>query len=546
MSDRGLRLVRWVAGIVLVAMMSFQAMAQQPAAEAGIDAEDDTAGAVEPEQPRFDILEYQVEGNSTLPTVDVERAVYPHLGYKKTIADVNKAKEALEQAYRAAGYLTVSVDIPEQRVDQGVVKLRVVEGDVERLKITGSRYYSLGEIRKRVPSIAEGEVPYFPQVQAELGKLNRSQDRTVTPVLRPGQTPGKVEVELKVADKSPLHGGIELNNRATPNTEELRLLGYLRYDNLFQRDHSLAVQYQIAPENYNQVRVLSATYLLPWPNSQNLVAIYAVRSRSSIAAVGDIRVVGDANIYGVRVIRPMRGTDTFNHYFTMGVDYKDFGEAINLVGADTVNNPISYAPLTVGYNANAIGKKGITRYSVLASTALRGWFGNRDSEFQNRRSNANSNYLYVRGEISREQNAWAKSVFVTKFGGQISSQPLVSTEQFFAGGLDTVRGYLEAERAGDNALYGSLEWRTPPLLKPGQYKVDEFFSFGFYDAASVRIRDPLPSQTESFLLRSAGVGMRLKAYKTLTAAWSLGYPFDNGFLTRQHDPRFNFRLAYDF
>ena len=43
------------------------------------------SAAAEQAAPRFDVLEYRVEGNTSLPAVDIERAVYPHLGPEKTV-----------------------------------------------------------------------------------------------------------------------------------------------------------------------------------------------------------------------------------------------------------------------------------------------------------------------------------------------------------------------------------------------------------------------------------------------------------------------------
>ncbi|HQT26565.1 MAG TPA: POTRA domain-containing protein, partial [Burkholderiales bacterium] len=100
----------------------------------------------------FDILEYRVDGNANLlSTLQVEEAVYPHLGVKKTINDVEGARNDLEKAYHDAGYLTVLVDIPEQTVNSGIVHLRVVEGKVGKVRVTGSRYYSMNRILARVP-----------------------------------------------------------------------------------------------------------------------------------------------------------------------------------------------------------------------------------------------------------------------------------------------------------------------------------------------------------------------------------------------------------
>ena len=167
---------------------------------------------------------------------------------------MEQARQALEQAYRDAGYPTVFVDIPEQDVKGGVVRLQVTEGRIERLRITGSRYYSLGKITSEVPSLAAGGIPKMEQVQTELEQINRaSPDRSVAPVLRAGKTPGMVEVELKVKDEVPLHGALEVNNRNTADTTSTRVLGSLRYDNLWQKFHSVSVQYQTAPENTDEV-----------------------------------------------------------------------------------------------------------------------------------------------------------------------------------------------------------------------------------------------------------------------------------------------------
>ena len=146
------------------------------------------AGAPEPEAgSRFDVMEYVVEGNSVLSALAIEEAVYPFLGPGRGIRDVDAARLALEQAYHKGGYLTVFVDVPEQEVKQGTVRLRVTEGRVERQRVSGATYYALGRIKRLTPELAEGNVPYFPQVQKELAQANRSADRRVTPALRAGR-----------------------------------------------------------------------------------------------------------------------------------------------------------------------------------------------------------------------------------------------------------------------------------------------------------------------------------------------------------------------
>ena len=136
--------------------------------------------------------------------------------------------------------------ISPSRMWIGVVILRVVESRVDRLKVTGSRYFSLGRIKEKVPALAEGQVLNVPRAQEQLAKLaDETGDRKVTPVMRAGSTPGTVEVDLQVEDQLPLHGSVELNARNSVNTSRLRLIGQIRYDNLWQRLHSASLQYQV-------------------------------------------------------------------------------------------------------------------------------------------------------------------------------------------------------------------------------------------------------------------------------------------------------------
>lgn len=491
--------------------------------------------------PRFDLTEIRVEGNSVLPTIEIERAVYSHLGEGRGIEDVEKARAALEKAYHDAGYLTVLVDIPEQKVSGGVVRLKVTEGSVERTRITGSRYYSQGAIRAAVPTLAAGTVPHFPQVQDELAQLSRTPDRRVTPVLRPGRTPGKVEVELKVEDSLPLHASVELNNRASPNTSDLRLSALARYDNLWQREHSFSLQAQTSPQDTHEVRVFSGTYTLPVGSANQLLALYAVRSRSNIAALGETTVVGDGNIYGLRAIIPLPARSGYYHSLTLGADYKDFQETVNTLG-EGFNTPIDYVPVVAQYSATHSGEA-TSQFNVGATLGVRGLFGNHDAEFENKRFNARASFLAVRGDLQRTQPLPANWVLHGRLDFQLAKAPLVSSEQFGAGGVDSVRGYLEGERFGDRGWRGQLELRTPNLFAADGIETRLHV---FAEGAELNVYDPLPGSASRYYLGSAGVGLRSKGPRGLRIDADYGRALKDAAVTQAGDHRLHFRLAYEF
>jgi hemolysin activation/secretion protein len=476
--------------------------------------------------PPFSILEFQVEGNTLLPTIEVERAVTPFLGESKTIKDVEGARTQLERVYHDRGYKTVLVNIPPQKVSDGVIRLIVTEAAVGKLSIKGSRYHSLQVIRDKMAQFNPNTVPNFPEVQKELGEVNRSADLSVQPVLRASDTPGKVDVELDVNDHLPLHAVIDVNNRYNANTTHLRTTGELRYDNLFQAGQSASFQYQVAPIQTKDAKIWSASYVIPTPGHL-VVALYAVHSDSNVAAVGSVDVIGKGDIYGIRLIEPLPAdSNSFYHSFTGGIDYKDFKQSVVLEGAtSTINTPVSYPQFTLDYSATWLGSPA-QRSGPVAATAGGRSNTNLDfslnfliqglatdwRKFAAKRANASASYIVLHPSLSREQVLPGKWSMLVKVDGQLSSGPLINNEQYAAGGADTVRGYTEAERLGDNGARGTLEFRTPQLLAHSAAKIEESYLFVFGDAAKVQTLEPLPGQTSTFTLASAGLGLRFKSH----------------------------------
>ena len=497
------------------------------------------------EKPTFDIFEYEVVGNTVLDKWKIEESVYDYMGEKKTIDDVEKARSALEKTYHDAGYLTVSINIPQQEVNAGKVKLEVLEGKVERLRVTDSHYYSLGVIKERVGEFAEGSVPNFTVAQKQLATVNRGANRQVTPILRPGKSPGKVEVDLKVQDQLPLHGSVELNDRYSANTTHTRLNGSVRYENLWQLDHSIGLSFQMSPEDTNEVKVVSGTYVIPML-SGDYFAAYGVVSRSNIAAVGDVSVIGNGNILGARYIHPLPQLEGYYHTLTAGMDYKDFKESIVLLGADEdIKTPISYTMFNLGYDGTYQTGRSQTQVNLGLNFSVRA-LGNSEREFGLKRSEAKPNFAVLNMDVKHLQKLPKDWGLQARLGGQLASEPLISAEEFSVGGVDSVRGYTESNSLGDNGAFASLELRTPSFQKYFKDYLKDAYAYGFLDGGYARTLRPLPSQIASAHLLSTGLGMKLKAIKGMFANLDYAHALHDAGDVKNGDDRLHFRLGYEW
>lgn len=488
-----------------------------PPGDAGSEAGTETAGTEGEGKVSFDILDIQIEGNSVLPQVEVENTLYPYMGERKSIDDLEAARLALEQRYKDGGYLTVFVDIPEQDVKDGSVRLVVTEGKVGRLRVKDARYYSLGRIREALPSLAEGSVPHFPGVQKEMVALNRSASLRVSPVLRAGTTPGTVDVDLNVRDRSPLYASLELNDRFSPNTSRLRLIGTLRYDNLWQRRHSLNVQYQISPENLDQVQVFSGTYLMGLGDSGLMLAVYGVHANSNVAILGNTNVIGKGDIVGARLVLPLTGLDDYYHSLTLGLDYKSFDQTVQL-GTNSLNTPIRYFPISLQYSGTLQDTQGATQFGLAANFSARaiserkieclpGFF---EEQFECKRHGAQADFMYLRADLQRRHTLPRDFLLTGRVSAQIANQPLVNNEQFGAGGFESVRGYPEVQLLGDNGFQGSVALQTPRL----PWDLADLRLLAFLDGAFTHNYRRLDTDL-SYGIVSAGFGLRLRSPDSL-------------------------------
>ena len=509
-----------------------------------------------PAAPRFAILEFEIDGNTVLPVAAVERAVLPFLGENRQLADVESARAALEQVYQQAGFLTVFVDVPEQRIDGGLVRLHVTEGRVERLRVTGSRYYDQGVIRERVDQLAVGTVPDFNAVQRQVAGLSR-EERQIQPLLRPGLTPGTVEAELKVADKLPASAALELNNRHAAGTEPLRMSLNLRHDNLWQRDHSVSLTLITAPLATKQSKVAVLNYSAPLTansgateTTQDTALAYAVWSDSVSEPLGAVTVYGKGITVGARWLRSVSRSDE-QHSFSLGADYKDVRERL-LASSTELSTPLRYLPMQAAYTGTwQQDGRGQTTLNTSLVFALKQLFARQIAcpgnlgpvdQFACKRNEADGSFAYWRGDVRSSRSFEGLGSLNLRLGWQLALQPLVSGEQYALGGAETVRGYLEAEASGDNALLGSLEWRSPNLAS-GKGLWRELSVLAFIDVARAQTILPQPEQAERTPLLGTGVGLRVRAAPNLNAELDIGWPHKATPASPRADPRLHLRLS---
>jgi hemolysin activation/secretion protein/AraC-like DNA-binding protein len=231
--------------------------------------------------PHFTVGKYLVSGNTILAPGfigGILTNVPDAFGTNVTFDGIQAALGDLQMAYRERGFVTVSVGLPPQKLTNAVVKVQVTEAPLAAINVTGNRWFSTANVLRALPSLHTNMLLNSHVFQRELDLANASRDRQIYPVIGPGPEPRTSALTLKVKDTFPFHARTEVNNDSTPGTPTLRVNSSAQYDNLWDLNHQVGIQYSFSPEQFKPNDYFTTT-----PFDDPLVANYSGYYRIPLA-----------------------------------------------------------------------------------------------------------------------------------------------------------------------------------------------------------------------------------------------------------------------
>jgi hemolysin activation/secretion protein len=198
-------------------------------------------------EPTFPVSGYHVDGNTVLPPEKLD-FLTNYTGPAVSLARLRDGLGELQLLYRNLGFPTISVTLPQQRLTNGIVEVKVIEGKLESINVVSNRFFTSNNVLRALPSLTTNILINTKWLQPELDRANLNPDRQIYPVLSPGVDPGYTDLNLDVKDRLPLHGHIEADDKSTPLTPLLRIDTALQYNNLWQLNHQIGLEYNASPQ----------------------------------------------------------------------------------------------------------------------------------------------------------------------------------------------------------------------------------------------------------------------------------------------------------
>ncbi|MGB6501742.1 MAG: ShlB/FhaC/HecB family hemolysin secretion/activation protein, partial [Thermoplasmata archaeon] len=460
-----------------------------------------------------------------------------------------------------------------------------------------------------------------------------NQDRQIYPQIGEGADLDTSTLTLVVKDRLPLHAKVEFNNQNSPDTPPLRVNTSAVYNNLWQLEHSLGVQYSFSPQEFKQgdqwpfydlplIANYSAFYRMPLgapgdvadqvaanpgsfgyseatrkfnlppPTGAPELNMYASRStidtgtemspQMNILDIPGVEQITQQNdqesltvdeTIGFRFSGPISETGAVQSSWSSGLDFKTYDlttfktnnflfiqTTVDALGnpnpptISTVSSPVpvttsflQYMPFALRYDGSLRDARGTTAFGL--GLSVNTWFSGTTANLDSITGSPESrgHWVTLTPSLSRDFDIYDNWIFSVRADGQWASEPLISNEQFGAGGVASVRGYHEGEVFGDTGYHVSAEQKTPPHLV-GYVNGDQPLTFRgsiYMDYAEVFLLDPqtLPSHTQ---LWSAGFSLAGAVGTHWEAKLLFSWPFLSTADISAYQPQFGFALDAQF
>ena len=253
---------------------------------------------------------------------------------------------------------------------------------------------------------------------------------------------------------------------------------------------------------------------------------------------------------GLNYAIPLTPYKNLVHSLQLGFDYKKNDNslllALGVIDIPLVASETEVLQWRIAYLPTWFDRWGSTRFGAKLTYSPGDLSSrNKDEAFGQSRAFADSDYLYFNVDMFRN----------TRLGGfmagwdwnmraevQRATENLVGSEQFSAGGVNSVRGYEEGEAFGDQAILASQELYTPPWVI-GRSR-SRFFAF--QDYARVSSKNELPGERPNNL-HSLGIGLQYQFTANITLQASHGWQLRNsGSSSTADSSRIHFNLTASY
>ena len=458
-------------------------------------------------------------GNSVFSEEDLKS----YLGIEGKQVDTEELTalaELITDFYVQQGFIASGAYLPEQDVSNGVVRIEIIEGELEQINFNGLKSIRKSYINSRLQSVLSKPLNINElNEQLELLKQN-SAIKNLKAELVKGIKLGNSVLVVEVEENFPFQIKTEANNYRSPGVGEFQGTLEATYQNLAGYSDLLQGTYNFT-EGFN---AYSIGYQIPTFIKNGLLSFeYRDGDSEIIENFEDIDIRAESDSWLLRYNQPI--IQKLNNKIALGVEFERQRSTTFILddlpfsfadGPQDGESVVSTLRFTSDWNKRF-------QTSALAISSELNFGLDAFGATVNRNAPDGLFFSWL------GQSQWMKALnkdkdllLITRITTQLSPDPLLPLKQFTLGGQGTVRGVRQNQEIGDNGVVGTIEFSVPLIgndrENSSRIKIIPFFDFG-------KVWSNNNSDTSYLASVGVGANWKIEDYLSLTLDW--GVPLIN-------------------
>jgi hemolysin activation/secretion protein len=470
------------------------------------------------------ITKIEVLGNSIFND-EISKITDSYLSKTLTLEELNAIADSITSLYVNAGFINSLAVLPPQSITAGIVKIQVIEGSITDVTIEGlerlNPEYVLSRVRLATFS------PFNRDKLEDQLKLLRTNPllENIEATVRPGNNSGQSILVIRVKESNPFITNFNIDNYSPTSIGSERFGVSLTYLNLFA---GLGDQISFG---YNRTfsggsSQFDFNYQIPI-NAMNgtLQFRYSPTAyRITDPAFSDLNIRGNSDLIEFNFRQPIVRSPREEFALSLGFSY--------LSGQSFVFENFPFP--SIGSDPNGATKTSVIKFGQdylirdpYGAWGLRSTFNFGLGIFDATLNPApipSGQFFSWLFQAQRVQVLNDDNLLVVQTDLQLTPNPLLPSQQFVIGGGQSVRGFRQNARIGDNGVRLSVENRYTVQRNAAGDPVLQLVPF--LDAGVVWNTAGNPNiQPSQNFLAGAGLGIIWEPIKRLTARLEYALPF---------------------
>ena len=461
----------------------------------------------------FELKKIVTDPSAVLTDAELDAIIKPYEGQQVKLSDIYDIVEKINALYNEKGYVTCRAFLPPQTITEGTVKLLLVEGRTGTATVSGNKYTKAKYITNRL-HLAPGEIANVKQLNKDLLLFNATNSTQLRIMMKAGTEPGTTDYEITAYEPKRDTWTLFEDNAGSYTSGEYRT-------GLFFNTKSLSGNcdaFSLGTVYSQGTRAANAMYSRSLGRSgTKMNLLYSTNAVKVVKGGYEDMIKGHANSYAIGFVQPVLVNETTRSEVSLDYNRQNsktdwLTPRINMVD-DKVQD------VTLGYS---LTNYGASHVFYQKHSYVRG-YSKQEADMGTGSEPSNKHFGFYKFNGMYQKLYQAGQMWNLRADAQWSgSDGMVSSRQFYMGGMYSVRGYKENFLGGDSGFTFSAEYAVPVINKNTS-------AFTFFDYGHVYGNGQ--SDDQHHILSSVGLGLRSTINQYISASLTLGIPLQREFVS---------------